>query len=1785
MAVVVEPLPAYSQLDEIIKEVARDYSKIYLEQDIAFTKNTLGGNFLKLPHDDIFPYLQELRDQGRITPQKTGFLEFYAKDKPSIVERMESLKKQSMKEKENEIEFIGRENDVSAVVDNLTNGTTMIMTLYGDAGVGKTTLADKVVEFLTSQNQVAIKKKVDLRNMDSQKEVCLAILHALDSKKVLNPCMEFVYEAIENLEKSTILILDNAEEVLSQLSLQESKASFTQILRGMAEHINKSRKLTILLTSRIPLPDEINGFVNYKVNSLDEAKSATVLEKSNLSLSPEEKNEISKLCKNNPLKLNLVAGLMQESLLNIEHLKKVLNALEEPAEKEKATEKEEDIYANAYDNNIFSEVFENPFTPELKKATIKLSLFQGPFTIEDAVKMIKQSKDETKFYLDILTVRKFLTNIDQTTYEMHPSINEFMISQSQKENYEDIITDAKETFFKNYLEKSKQIAQLLDEDYVRAYSLIEKERLNLKLAIEISFERGFLYFSSDYSESTILADLFLILIPGLEREKLFREWSAIAEKKGEWICYTILVCMHIQVLLEKTAGKSEARKLLGKAKEALNKLSDKTLDAYQLAKSSYLYAKGEMLYSDCASKGREVCGKAEWREVLDFYQQSLKIREELLKDHTDTARTLNAIGNCFMYLEELEKACEYYTRALEMRQRLSGQQHVDMPVYINQIAATHEQMGSKLKKQAEDANLYYRKGLTEKYIQEFNEALKKYQEALDLEKKLHISGYINTAIFYRNMSNTYSYLEDYESSLRTAKKALFVRKKLLGIDSDTIRSYYQVGLAYEQLEDIDKALKYFYKAYMMEKALPEGETSPVRDRVIKKIENNGGSTEEAELEDKRHEEALQKGSLDDDVLTSEDEEEEEEEEEEEKEEGSSKEEWQEEKSLSSVDDTAAHLDYVTGTPVQTTDQGLSGTTVQTTDQGPSGTTVQTTDQVPSWTTGQTTDQKSSETTQEERETIDVADIEIEERVVSDRQVIGAKGCQWDIKETGVRILFMPGTVPSDTSIPCHVCKEPENHLPLEPTESLVSMVVALDADNPVFDKEIGLLIPHSGSMKTKGYEVAVREYKENLGIWEEVDDFINIQHESDVQNLANEFTKQLGSINLPAVLLTRKNCSTVCVTSRLVKDVLIARPAGSTLVSSVFPEVQLVLEKNTVKKNTSIDMKVHPLPDFTVFNSPSLSCGPVLYLQTSQTETIDILKPIRITLPHPLTWYGKHIEEDSRRGKVRILYNRHSGNSDIEWKDITDNPATNLSVDGQKISLQVRHFSMFWPIWISDIKQDFQKLLIKAKEQFASICRFSPFSAQFCVKCRPRNHKGQAVLAYTAVPTHLVKQHRRNRNDDSEEDLYDGEEIQVDLTGPIQRYPTKDSDDSPFYIKFSSQKEKQKSMDVEIEDEDGMFRCRFLRVLVDHQCICEIPFDVPPVKQDIKELKPLEFYGVPLEDPDNKWCLLETPKDVLQSMFGIKKLGDIAKNAYDIKSSDEESMEFFFQSVSHDTNLQQSAFDAVISNQSRGIDHIKQVLEAGKKVVEESFDVETARSLSKYIKQDYTKLAQKVDLSDKCNFIKKMKGTSSDLCFIFLKTWISHKKPTLHLLMQKLREIRCEEGMKALMKQFEDRLEKIIRPEASASESENTVVTVEGHYQEASTTEPLAGQHIDTRKTIDSPATETSSDLVQGFHAGSVITDIDTSVGYSIDESHMHWSPVADVATDVSLNDSSISASTTSDADETLPGEDAASNEDSPDSASDIIDENTSSSISLFYPGMCLVALSLGYIFFRYIRR
>ncbi|KAK3698420.1 hypothetical protein QZH41_001189, partial [Actinostola sp. cb2023] len=300
----------------------------------------------------------------------------------------------------------------------------------------------------------------------------------------------------------------------------------------------------------------------------------------------------------------------------------------------------------------------------------------------------------------------------------------------------------------------------------------------------------------------------------------------------------------------KTTGKDEARKLVPKVKEALDKVTDdKSSQSYRLAESSYNYVQGEVAFADFT------CGmssQSHFEAGLQCHNQCLQTRRELLGDHNETVYCLNAIGNYYMELKDHQKALDYYTEILDTKQRLTGGKvQLDAPVYSNQIACVHEEMGKKFRDESRESRQPRRKQLYERAKEEFQHAISKYQEALDLERKLHISGYANTAAFYRNMSTSYSFLEEYDQALVCAKKALSIRKKVLGTDANTLRSYYQVGIVYEKLGNHDKALKYVYKAYNMELSLPPGERSRVKLRVTDKIGNLCGDLDEAKEYDSR----------------------------------------------------------------------------------------------------------------------------------------------------------------------------------------------------------------------------------------------------------------------------------------------------------------------------------------------------------------------------------------------------------------------------------------------------------------------------------------------------------------------------------------------------------------------------------------------------------------------------------------------------------------------------------------------------------------------------------------------------------------------------------------------------------------------------------------------------------------------------------------------------------------------------------------------------------------------
>ena len=237
---------------------------------------------------------------------------------------------------------------------------------------------------------------------------------------------------------------------------------------------------------------------------------------------------------------------------------------------------------------------------------------------------------------------------------------------------------------------------------------------------------------------------------------------------------------------------------------------------FKLTRSSYLFVRGEVYYS-----------AGNMAKALRNLHRSLKIMEDILQSHTSTTRCLNAIGNCHNRLDKPDEAIEYYTRAYEMRTELSGSvNHFDMPVFKGQIGTVYELKGQIYQKDKQD----------DEAGKQFRKAIECYQEALELAKELKIPGMLNTALFNRNIANTYAWLRDFEEAYQPAKNAYEIRKDVLGNHPDTARSAFQMAEICRFSEDFEEAEDYYEQAWEIEKSLGAGNHSAVMVRIVDSYE-------------------------------------------------------------------------------------------------------------------------------------------------------------------------------------------------------------------------------------------------------------------------------------------------------------------------------------------------------------------------------------------------------------------------------------------------------------------------------------------------------------------------------------------------------------------------------------------------------------------------------------------------------------------------------------------------------------------------------------------------------------------------------------------------------------------------------------------------------------------------------------------------------------------------------------------------------------------------------------
>ena len=174
-----------------------------------------------------------------------------------------------------------------------------------------------------------------------------------------------------------------------------------------------------------------------------------------------------------------------------------------------------------------------------------------------------------------------------------------------------------------------------------------------------------------------------------------------------------------------------------------------------------------------------------------------------------------------------------------MRKELSGSMnHFDMPLFKGQIGTAYEEKGRICRKAGQE----------EEASRHFRDAIKCYQEALELARELKVPGMLNTAIYSRNIANAHAWLGEDKEAYQPAKNGYNIRKDILGNHPWTARSAFQMAEICRRLKNYDEAMTFYEDAWEIEKSLGQGNHSGVMVRIVESYEELLAGVRKAEFQ-------------------------------------------------------------------------------------------------------------------------------------------------------------------------------------------------------------------------------------------------------------------------------------------------------------------------------------------------------------------------------------------------------------------------------------------------------------------------------------------------------------------------------------------------------------------------------------------------------------------------------------------------------------------------------------------------------------------------------------------------------------------------------------------------------------------------------------------------------------------------------------------------------------------------------------------------------------------------
>ena len=463
--------------------------------------------------------------------------------------------------------FVGRLEECRAILDQLTNGSTRLVDVWGPPGFGKTSVAIDVAHQLR-QMKIPV-YFTSLRGMTTKDDLVSKLLGIfVDAKQAFHVSpSDWLIQCLQQQQTPFVLILDNADDLLESgdTKVKEDMLRFTEDILAQCSHIK------ILITSR-----ESHEYLSYKfpihlerVGVLDDNDSGYLVKTLLPDVSESDRNNIVKACGQVPLAMRLMCSMVREENVSVSELleETKISPLVEVLDNERFSN---DARLKTIINTSFQRV-----TAHERDAFVSLAVFPGRFGIHETKAMLNlKTIPKTKKRIASLK-RKALIECtgDFESFAIHSLLRSF-VEEMRRNVQMQVLRDVFNTAQRRFYEYNLSNYEAANEKYLTG-------RSNEALA---AFQSR--------RENVILS-----FLNGVKDEKIYDKVVKVLSK-GELFLYTVLINEEVLFNTIYDAAVEEA-----KAKEnwvdKQNLLAAKSFEQWGWFTSDH-QTWDYSLYSDCS---------------------------------------------------------------------------------------------------------------------------------------------------------------------------------------------------------------------------------------------------------------------------------------------------------------------------------------------------------------------------------------------------------------------------------------------------------------------------------------------------------------------------------------------------------------------------------------------------------------------------------------------------------------------------------------------------------------------------------------------------------------------------------------------------------------------------------------------------------------------------------------------------------------------------------------------------------------------------------------------------------------------------------------------------------------------------------------------------------------------------------------------------------------------------------------------------------------------------------